>query len=488
MESRFFTCTGKLNLRTSKVSFMATGAFMDNTIWIGNSMAATQSILDIAMTCLNTLLSYGLSLGSSVINMFYANNSVAAADVLGLNAYIKIKRLNPKRPIPGWFVFLVNFIESGGLVDSSILLQLSSLKFCLCNDGYVKDCLEQVDSDIIHVYTDSSVKDLGSFGARGGTAAYFSSTNVGVCVRVLSLLSSMLAEMQAITLALDCVSDHSLVNKVRGHTSVVDNKHTDFFVRAATSSNFILLIKTSLYFLSVEDRPLSNNAYYIVSRLYNTVNFVGWESKYASDIVNGVFSSLIDKHHTFNIWHVNSHVRFGYTGSATATLHSYFIKTLHHWLPMAKRKKLYNLGYSSVLCILYGLLEDSDHSFVFVSDANTCKDLILDAIKDWTILLDACATCSIVVCLLHETMSSDHLYITLSKGFMLKEWVDEARGLLGDNSNSGALIIDLVHYFAKSHRSGVWMPRAKLRAYYKKHSLLPCDKSIILLVSGLFLV
>ncbi|KAG9304334.1 hypothetical protein G9A89_019896 [Geosiphon pyriformis] len=47
LNSKFFTKSGKLNSRDGLTSFLAAGAFVDDTIWIENSMTATQNILDI---------------------------------------------------------------------------------------------------------------------------------------------------------------------------------------------------------------------------------------------------------------------------------------------------------------------------------------------------------------------------------------------------------------------------------------------------------
>ncbi|KAG9298301.1 hypothetical protein G9A89_002789 [Geosiphon pyriformis] len=112
----------------------------------------------------------------------------------------------------------------------------------------------------------------------------------------------------------------------------------------------------------------------------------------------------------------------------------------------------------------------------------------MDAIKNWTILLDICAASSVVVYLLHETVSLDCLYMSLSKGFMMKDWVTDAKDLLENNSKSESLVIDLVCHFAECYRSSIWLSRAKLRAHYEKYSLLPCDKFIVSIVTGLFSV
>ncbi|KAG9289728.1 hypothetical protein G9A89_014463 [Geosiphon pyriformis] len=255
---------------------------------------------------INILSSYGLSLGSSTTNVFHVSSKVAAADVLRLNkiwdnlrepAFEPLwqKRLDPRRPTSDWFISLVEFIESGGLIGGSDSSYLLSSKFFSYNTGYIRDCLRQVGSDVIPIYTNSSVRNFSSFGASGGTAAYFPSADIGVGIRVFNLLSSMLAEMQAITLVLDCVPNYSSVMlftnsqalldlcvtskknagwSVKDHAGIVGNKCANFFAGAATGSSFILPVKTSHHFLSIEGRPLSGNAYHMARRLYEAVNLV----------------------------------------------------------------------------------------------------------------------------------------------------------------------------------------------------------------------
>ncbi|KAG9284977.1 hypothetical protein G9A89_009787 [Geosiphon pyriformis] len=314
----------------------------------------------------NTLSSCGLSLGSSVTNVFHASSEVAAANVFGLDIYMKV---------------------SGGLVGSSNLSYLPFSKFFSYNTGYVKDHLRRMGSDVIPVYTDSSVRDFGFFGASGSAAAYFPSADIGV----------------------------------KGHAGVIGNKHADFFASAAGSS-FIFPVKMLHHFLSIKDRILFGNTCYVVRRLYEAVNLVGWESRYASGIVNKSLSGLIDKHHTFNVWYADGLVKSGYT------------------------------SFASVM------------------------------------LLDVRATCDVVVCSLYEATDLNSLYMSLSKGFVFKDWVAETKWFLKIESNSGSLMVDLVCRFAENYRSSIWLPRAKLRAHYKKHGLLPRDRSIVLLVTGLFLV
>ncbi|KAG9289008.1 hypothetical protein G9A89_015557 [Geosiphon pyriformis] len=70
--------------------------------------------------------------------------------------------------------------------------------------------------------------------------------------------------------------------------------------------------------------------------------------------------------------------------------------------------------------------------------------------------------------------SSDDFYMLLAKGFVLKSWVSDAALCLG-LASGGSLIVKLVCNLTESHRSDIWMPAAKLRAFYEKHNLLLCN-------------
>ncbi|KAG9300972.1 hypothetical protein G9A89_005030 [Geosiphon pyriformis] len=125
----------------------------------------------------NTLVLCESSLVNNISNVFQSGVSVPVTNVLG------VKKLDPKGRVSGWFIFLVSFISSGGLADISALVHHS-----------ISD---------IHLY--ESVKDLGSVGTCGGATAYFSYVDLSVRVRVYGLLSSTLAELQAIALVLECI-------------------------------------------------------------------------------------------------------------------------------------------------------------------------------------------------------------------------------------------------------------------------------------------
>ncbi|KAG9307303.1 hypothetical protein G9A89_017131 [Geosiphon pyriformis] len=339
----------------------------------------------------------------------------------------------------------------------------------LYNFRFTNSCLVQFGSGIRDIYTDGLVKNLGSVSACNGATAYFLCVNLDVSIRVYGLLSSTLAELQAIAFTLDCVLASSSVVlymdsqtslgicaslncsvdsdfckkcriekehiystiisknlsvawvKIKSHSVIVGNKHADFFADAATNLKFVLLNGMMYYFLAVKGRPVLDNAF----------------------------------------WHPDDSICSGFSSSAFTVLRSYFIKALHHHLPTVKRKRLYKLSYPSILCIHCGFTDDSDHVFLCEKNTDAKKKLISNMVSNWAnVLGTGYAGCSI-------------------------NWVDETMSVLGPEFNRELLIVNMICDFAADHRSAIWVPNARLRAYYEKHSLLLRNESPAPAVSGL---
>ncbi|KAG9306459.1 hypothetical protein G9A89_003569 [Geosiphon pyriformis] len=169
----------------------------------------------------NMFASCGSSLVNNILNVFQSGVGVLVANVLGLldhngmcftwSTFCQWKRLDPKGWVPGWFVSLVLFIFSGGLASIGALVYYFISDIHLCNFGFANGCLIENRPGIVSVYTDGSVKGLGFAGTCGDTAAYFSDVDLSVEIRVYGLLSSTLVELQAIALALECISTSSSV-------------------------------------------------------------------------------------------------------------------------------------------------------------------------------------------------------------------------------------------------------------------------------------
>ncbi|KAG9293355.1 hypothetical protein G9A89_007601, partial [Geosiphon pyriformis] len=416
-------------------------------------------------TCVFKLCNF--SLDSDLPDVFRARNSVLVLNVLSVKSYLCIvkslkdmwKKLDSKGPVSVWFASLVKFIIGSGLSNSVLLFSCSVLTDSPCDFDYIGEHLLNSRLGSITVYTDSLVKDLGSLSAHGGATTYFPDVNTSVGVKVNGLLLSILVEMQTIALALKCVSTSRLVilyinsqasldlckftSDVAGfdfhdkcwiekkhiyciiakkiyHFGVVGNKRADFYADAAVTSKFFLSIVILYHFLVIEGRLVSENAYHVAKKLFNAIYSVGWKTKCVSSIIGAGLSNHFDKARTFCIWHPDGRIKSGYTSTASVTLWSYFIKTFHHQLSVAKRKKMYNSSYSSVACIWCGLVEDSDHVFSCSHNINVRNILLFNATLEWNVLLSAFANGNAVTNSLNEAASSIDLFTALAKSFVLK--------------------------------------------------------------------
>ncbi|KAG9291577.1 hypothetical protein G9A89_021996 [Geosiphon pyriformis] len=283
LNSHFISKNGHPELVTGLSSFFTTGAFVDNTIWVGNNQSAIQHILNVVseffwindisintnktvvipINCkivqsegkIASLVNFANSGGTlghmffyrshdlqvlcwhpvyslsspvyicvSLLNNFLAGvYGVAFVDqlcdyynvIFNWKTFKYWKRLDPYGPVPNWFSLSVTFLSEvtsfpvgssgfGGV--GAPLSILESQKFRL-----VCDHLSHVSAGSLSVYTDNSLRDLGTIQKKTGAAVFFEDIGLGLGVRVNSLLSSTLVELQAIALALECVPPHSLV-------------------------------------------------------------------------------------------------------------------------------------------------------------------------------------------------------------------------------------------------------------------------------------
>ncbi|KAG9300267.1 hypothetical protein G9A89_011340 [Geosiphon pyriformis] len=172
--------------------------------------------------------------------------------------------------------------------------------------------LSQIDIDSLSVYTDGSLKYLGTADCRAGTAVFFEDIDLGLGVSVQGLVSSTLAELQAIVLALECMPAACSVNlfsdsqvaldtcrselnlmcpnfhnqywvecrhiqnvihsknlrvswhKVKGHSSISENNHTDSITDVASLSGWYLSPCMDEHFLLADGSVVSGNSRHFV--------------------------------------------------------------------------------------------------------------------------------------------------------------------------------------------------------------------------------
>ncbi|KAG9298078.1 hypothetical protein G9A89_018161 [Geosiphon pyriformis] len=208
----------------------------------------------VGLVCI--LLENSLSLGGYLGNSFLSRGGVPMSAILSKSKFFKFlpslwwhgivfvnqirdhhglifdwltfkqwKRLDPCGPILEWFrlstMFLnkvVSFLPHPSALDAIGLPSIiSSQSF-----NFIHSQLSLVVVNAISVYTDRSFKGLGTSGYRASTGVFFKDIELGLDVSVLGLMSSTLAEMQAIALTLECVSPSSSVRLFSDSQSVLD--------------------------------------------------------------------------------------------------------------------------------------------------------------------------------------------------------------------------------------------------------------------------
>ncbi|KAG9306566.1 hypothetical protein G9A89_004763 [Geosiphon pyriformis] len=318
------------------------------------------------------LLGCNVSLSGSLVNSFRFRGGVPMSTVLG--------ELRFSRFLSSLRQYGIAFVDQlhdhhGAVYDWYTFKQWKRLDSCglflvLGNSGSlnilesgeyvsVHNCFLATGANSLSVYTDGSLSNLGM------------DIGLGLGVSVSGLMSSTLAELQAIVLALECVpssssvylfSDsqsalnacrselglvcpnfcnqcwvecHYIVNlicskklgisfyKVKGHSGIPGNEHVDAIAGATSFSNWYLPPCLSECFLTADGGIVFGNSRHFVCDIYHSVCLVG-----------SLFSK-IDWLHSSLIWHLDLHMAAGFTSRPSASVHTYFMKALHHWLPVA---------------------------------------------------------------------------------------------------------------------------------------------------------
>ncbi|KAG9299001.1 hypothetical protein G9A89_020314 [Geosiphon pyriformis] len=86
------------------------------------------------------------------------------------------------------------------------------------------------------MYTDGSLKSVGSADVTSGTVAYFPVLDMSISVAIDDFLSFTMAKLQVVALFLEC----NWV-KIKSYSGVTGNIKTDFAAGMAAQSSFLLL-------------------------------------------------------------------------------------------------------------------------------------------------------------------------------------------------------------------------------------------------------
>ncbi|KAG9305603.1 hypothetical protein G9A89_001664 [Geosiphon pyriformis] len=261
---KFFSQLQAKNLLASVIGFANSGGVLGRFFPVKLSINPINCFL---ASITNTLVLCGFSLVNNISNVFQSGVGVPVADVLGVVQYLSMIVSLRKFGI----VFVNQLLDHnniGSLAGVGALVHHFVSDIHLCNFGFANSHLVEKGPGVVSVYTDGSVKGLGSAGTCGGATAYFSDIDLSVEIRIYG-------------------------------------------------------------------RPISGNTRQFIWCLFNAVNFVGWESKYMSGIVDLNLVEQFDMRQIFQVWHPNSSICSGFSSSVIAMLRSYFMKALHYRLPMA---------------------------------------------------------------------------------------------------------------------------------------------------------
>ncbi|KAG9299844.1 hypothetical protein G9A89_003388 [Geosiphon pyriformis] len=209
-----------------------------------------------------------------------------------------------------WLVGLENFspLEKIGSAwfCASLLHELDVLESS--EFSAIKDGLHDIWLGFFEVYTDGSLKNIGS----AEIAAYFPALDLSISVVIWGLLLSIMAKLQAVALSFECVPSsstvvlhldsqaaidtcvsemslttsnfhnqywlerHHIFNlvknkdlnmswvKVKGHSRILGNMRANLAAGAASGSLFSLLANVCKHFLVAKGTAVSGNACYFV--------------------------------------------------------------------------------------------------------------------------------------------------------------------------------------------------------------------------------
>ncbi|KAG9298242.1 hypothetical protein G9A89_002730 [Geosiphon pyriformis] len=155
----------------------------------------------------------------------------------------------------------------------------------------------------------------------------------------------------------------------------------------------------------------------------------------------------------------------GHTNKPTVDARTFFIKALHHQLPVAVRKRL-------VLCLYCGKMETSDH-------------ILNTHFKSWMKLSGLSLSSFCMLQLLSSCASDVSVFMALFKEFVFSDWFREAVNVFKALKVANLNIVKFVHSLSLAFRSDIWLVRVKYHAFMKRNNLIPLDGSFPISVPGL---
>ncbi|KAG9307233.1 hypothetical protein G9A89_017061 [Geosiphon pyriformis] len=551
--SHFVSKSGHVKSQAGLSSYFAVGVFVDDTIWVGSSQRATQHILDVASEffrindiSINNDKTVAIPINCKIGNpaLFISSSPIFVAKK-GESHYE-----TPMSTVLGESVFSrcllllwrygVAFVDQlcdhyGTVFDWSTFKQWKKLDL----HGPIPEWFRlsavflAVNARVLSVYTDGSLRNLGTVGYEAGAAAFFEDIGVDLGVGMSGLMSSTMAELQTIALALECIPVFSVVHlfsdsqsaldackselglvvpdfrnwcwvecqhianviyskglrvnwhKVKGHSGISGNEHADVIAGAVSVSDWFLPPRLDKHFLMADGNIVFGNSRHFIHDTFYAMCRAHWEVGSGSKFLPVDLCADVNWSHSSLVWHPDLHMATGFTSNISANVHSYFMKTLHYQLPVAVRKWLYNRLYPSVLCLYCGDVEVSDHVFSCKVDDSAWHRLLDSHMNSWETLSGSSVSSSVLLQLLLSCVLGSSVSMALYKGFVFDKWFGKAVSVFHNPKVACLEVVNFARSLGLAFRDEIWLVQAKHCAYMEKHGLIPLDGSSPISVSGL---
>ncbi|KAG9298948.1 hypothetical protein G9A89_015970 [Geosiphon pyriformis] len=280
-------------------------------------------------------LDSGLSLGNLVCDVFHFWNRTPLSKILGKSIYFRCLpffchygiafRLDLHGPVSAWFAVAVYHFYVAGFFNVGLFpLVATSVKDILNSHEFrsVRDQLSGLGASNFSMYMDGSLCGLRSINMKAGAAMFFENINLGLRVEVFGIVFSILAKLQAIALALECVLSSSSVHlfsdsqaaldafehqhiagiihdknlnigwhKVKSHSDVPSNNRADLLAGVSSHSGRLFHPQLKECFILANDNTVSGNSRHFVCDIFWSIHRVSWEIGSGAKIrtVSGLF-------------------------------------------------------------------------------------------------------------------------------------------------------------------------------------------------------
>ncbi|KAG9290536.1 hypothetical protein G9A89_020906 [Geosiphon pyriformis] len=224
--------------------------------------------------------------------------------IVSWRTFCRWKRLGSRGPMSLWFLKASAYLST--CLHASPLASLASVCASVLDSTSFADIREEIHrlwADKIDVACDAVV--------------YFPGLNKGLGVEVHGVLSSTLAELQAVALALKCVpasvsvalhmDSQVAINayvteldltvhwiKVKGHAGIADNVLADVLAEQAVHSGVSFLARINYRYVIVDGRPVFGNARHFVHDIFRSICKFQWKVGSGQGVVSCLFGLVVD--------------------------------------------------------------------------------------------------------------------------------------------------------------------------------------------------